>query len=404
MKRLLCLISAAVSVLLITGASRLETLTTSGDPTRYSVFTASGDRITARGYYEGDTVVVFKVTATSPKTTVDLKTYPDGTYEAVFEGSTTDDYGYICITIESGNTTSNASTIMYRVDYDNGWYFSDYGGIADKNAFFTENFSETDPSVVRMYLVNEDGDDGELTRTLSAIQTLSDEIAGELDGDYEKARAITKWVAENIYYDYAARDLDVTPDTIALDHVLDEKKTVCAGYANLTAALLEAAGLKAVTIIGAAVSLSEFEELPNIKRHHEWTAFYYEEESRWVIMDSGWDSGNLAKGGKYYTEIVLKKYFDISPLAFSQNHRADRAEHRDYFSAELYNPPETSAAVTETQTETTTLTDVAVITASTESHGAEAVPGQGKPLYAAIAALSAGIAVVLIILIRNKLK
>jgi len=383
--------------------SRSGTLTTTGDPTRYSVFIADGDVIKASGRYADDPIVAFDVTAVSKKTSTDFKTGADGTYEAVFKGACLNDYSVIRLITQSGHA------LEYRVDYDNGWYFAD-NGLGGENAFFTENYEEIDPSIVRMYLVNEDGTDGDLEQTLSRIKNLADALTEGLDGDYDKARAISAYVAESCYYDYAARDSEVTLDTIALNRVLDAQRTVCSGYANLTAALLEAAGIKAVTVIGAAASFSEYPNLSELNRHHEWTAFYYAAEDRWVIIDSGWDSGNIYRNGRYETDVIAKKYFDISPLAFSQNHRADRAEHRDYFSEKVYaaaSEPtiaETTAETAASETDGATLTDVSEITLPTETPESKSFGSGNTGLYIAIALISAGIVIIAVMLIRSGFK
>jgi len=400
MKRLFCFIAAIACALLITGASRFNSLTTSGDSKRYSVFTASGNRIAAYGRYEGDRVVGFDVTATTVKTAVDLKTYSDGRYEAVFEGSAVNGYALIYITLMSGDT------LRYRVDYNNGWYFGDYGGISEHNAYYTENYAETDLVLTVDYLVGENGseNEAEVINTLRKIKELSDSITEGIDSDYEKARAITKWVAENIYYDYAARDKDVTLDTIALNRVLDGKKTVCSGYANLTAALSEAAGLKAVTVIGAAANLSQYRELPDIIQHHEWTAFWYEAESRWVIMDSGWDSGNVFKNGKYQQEIIAKRYFDASPLAFAQDHRADKVERRVYFDAPKYFETEYSETSETTTSPEMAASDESVSDTETEPIITEPISKAAEqgdvPLYIAAGVTAAGVVIMIAALIK----
>jgi hypothetical protein len=96
--------------------------------------------------------------------------------------------------------------------------------------------------------------------------------------------------------------------------------------------MLESIGIKAVTIIGNARSLSDFDLLMTEPNRHEWTAFWYEDENRWVFLDSGWDSWNRYGEDGYETrEDNPRKYFDITLETLAQTHRAERAEHRDYF-------------------------------------------------------------------------
>ncbi|MDR0197652.1 MAG: hypothetical protein LBI36_05470 [Oscillospiraceae bacterium] len=311
--------------------SRHNTLTTTGDPTRRSIFTADGNKITARGFYGNDRVSAFEIITNLKSSSLEFKPFPDGTYTAVFEGApiVSQTYAYIRLVMESGDVYN------YRVEYNQGWFFGD-NGLPEKNEDIVENHTDMGAFISSLYLVNEDGAARDAEETLFRVKTLTDEVTAGLDGEYDKARAITGWVADNIYYDNDARENDVSLDTIAINRVLDVRRTTCAGYANLTAAMLESAGIKAVTVIGSALSLSEYDVLLTISRHHEWTAFWYGEENRWVMLDSGWDSGNNYKNGRYTQKSSPRKYFDISPLAFSQNHRAEKAEYREYFSVPLY--------------------------------------------------------------------
>jgi len=406
MKKFLCLITA-LCVLPLTGAgggltvtARSNMLTTSGDPDHYSVFETNGDKITAHGFYKDDYIVRFDVTATAPSVAVDLKSHSDGTYEAEFTGATTEKFAVIRLVTKSGSYD-------YRIDYDNGWYFAEFG-IKERNSLFTEKYAETDPAITAQYLAGENCTDEQVRDTLSRVKKLSGEITSGIDGDYEKARAITKWVAENIYYDYSARSDGVFLETIALNRVLNDKATVCAGYANLTAALLEASGIKAVTVIGSAFSLYEYEKLPTEKHHHEWTAFYYGEESRWVIIDSGWNSGNMFQNGVYSEYRVAKKYFDISPSAFAQDHRADEAEHRDYFALTAENAvadtTETTTAAESVMTTTAIETTATAASEETTFTEPDAPPANNTLLYIAIIALLAGIIASVIVIIKSRTK
>ncbi|MDR0221984.1 MAG: hypothetical protein LBI38_00380 [Oscillospiraceae bacterium] len=325
------------------GLSRRNTLATTGDPARYSVFTADGNKITAKGFYGGDVVSNFEIVADFRKVSLEFKPLSDGAYTAVFEGIPSyASHAYIRLTMKSGFVYN------YRVEYGDGWFFGD-NGLADKNGEIVENHTDVGEFLSALYLVNVDGTAETADETLFRIKSLTDGIIAGLENDYDKARAISGWVADNIYYDSDARENDVSLDVIALNRVLDVSRTTCAGYANLTAAMLEAAGIKAVTVIGNAVNISEYETLLTANRHHEWTAFWHGAENRWVMLDSGWDSGNVYKNGKYNAKSNPRKYFDISPLAFSQNHRAEKAEYRSYFSAPLY-----YASLEETVPETTT--------------------------------------------------
>jgi hypothetical protein len=335
----LCLTLSALSGL--TGANsvqpRHESLTTTYDPTRYSVFTVSGDVIEARGFYEGDMVQNFEVTETLFETkSMDFKPKPDGSYTAVFTGAPLGGYAHIKLTLKHGGKLET------RVEYDGGWYFSDRMvdniGLSEKHESIIKNFTTMPPEVTAQYLAGENASRQDIEAALNKIRVLAEEITAGIDDDYDKARAISGWVADNIHYDRVARDTEVTVETIQLDNVVELKRSTCSGYANLTAALYSAVGLKAITVLGVAISLSDYDTLLNESdRHHEWTAFWYEKENRWVSADSGWDSANYYDGN-YEKKIAPRKYFDISPLALAQNHLIKKAEFRDYFALTDYDP------------------------------------------------------------------
>jgi hypothetical protein len=339
LSKLLCIIiSLCVAVCLFAPAfsdeeqvstSRLNTLTTTNDMTRYSVFTTDGDTIEAHGFYEGDVVTKLEMTG-SPFTSnsMSFRPNPDGSYSATFTGVPVSTPSYITLTLEEGGI------MYYRVDYDNGWHFSDVG-LGVSQISMIENYSTIPLAATVQYLIGESGTREDVEAVLDEISELVTEIISGIDSDYDKAKAISCWVSENIYYDKTARDTDVNLETVSLKNVLSTRKTICAGYANLTSAMLETAGLKAVTVIGSALAITDDEyDIPiTVNRHHEWTAFWLEEDERWVLLDAGWDSWNFFEEGRLVLREAPRRYFDITSLAFAQNHRAVKAEYRDYLSA-----------------------------------------------------------------------
>ena len=138
---------------------------------------------------------------------------------------------------------------------------------------------------------------------------------------------------------------------ISVDRVLRDRRSVCLGISNLYMALLEAAGIKAVNIKGSAIYAETPFALPTERQNHEWVAFCYEEEERWVWTDPVWGGlGDYIKG-QYYPGKYNGNYFDIDDFALSINHRADRAERRPFFEAEI--PEELYTAEEAKETEKT---------------------------------------------------
>jgi hypothetical protein len=148
----------------------------------------------------------------------------------------------------------------------------------------------------------------------AVIIDLAASITDGVSGDYAKARAIHDWVSYNIWYDYddyEGRAAGVPQNALS---VLTNKRGVCAGYTNLTVALLRAAGIPARYVLGYA-----FYNLPSATvelffsgdSNHAWTEAYADD--RWILIDTTWDSGNDYSNGVYSAQrAVGYTYFDIS--------------------------------------------------------------------------------------------
>ena len=162
------------------------------------------------------------------------------------------------------------------------------------------------------------------TKQPSAVKMVISSVIKDVKGNYAKAEAIHHWVADNIYYDkdYALGEKNVTSLTPV--EVLTSRVSVCEGYANLTASMLNAAGIPAVTVKGYSLGVSEYTEwsqVPkNVEANHMWVEAYV--DGRWIIMDPTWDSKNMYYRGKKEKELAISyRYFDISPEMLSAKHK-----------------------------------------------------------------------------------
>jgi hypothetical protein len=375
MKKLLCLILVlcVISPITVTAQSYF-TFTSTHDPERISTFTVSENRIEAQGFYRGDRVIAFDIAhieggnSVADAGSVALNANADGSYTAVFTGippeGTTSNAFRIRVSLQDGGT------LNYRVYYNEniGWHFGEGNELGARHGSVVGNYTIMPIAVTAQYLVGADGTRENAETTLNDLRQRALEITFGMDNDYDKARAVSAWVADNIFYDSDAQANADTPElldaTIALRHVMRDLRTICSGFANLTAALLLSLDIKAVTVIGSAVPLSDYTEVQTANRHHEWTAFWYEAEERWVHLDSGWDTHNSFRDGRSIYREAPKRYFDITPAALAQTHRAERAEFRDYFAVleqHIFTDTSTVAATTspynglpfETTTETT---------------------------------------------------
>lgn len=94
---------------------------------------------------------------------------------------------------------------------------------------------------------------------------LANEITAGLDSDYQKAEAIVHWVHTNIEYDFNA------PSNEA-ERVLENRRGVCEGFARLTEALLDAADIPSICVMGRIE-----------QKNHMWN--YIFADDRWIWAD-----------------------------------------------------------------------------------------------------------------------
>ena len=157
----------------------------------------------------------------------------------------------------------------------------------------------------------------------SEIVSLSNEITHGLSDNYDKVQAIHDWVAENIFYDF---DAFYNGDLNGVDakSVLNSKKSVCAGYANLMAALIRCQGIPCRVQSGFALGIGEEQKWTSANKYkesnHAWNEVYVDE--RWIIIDATWDSNNEYKDGEYIKGDTIKQiYFDSTMEFFSFSHK-----------------------------------------------------------------------------------
>jgi len=148
------------------------------------------------------------------------------------------------------------------------------------------------------------------------IIALADTITSGISSEYEKARAIHDWVAENICYDSGLLTGASISELIFENGeekwystcVLRNRRAVCGGYANLNAALLRAVGIPAKNISGQAGGMA-----------HEWNEAFV--DGRWINIDTTWDTNNFYEDGQPLPQQACgNKYFDISDAEIAETH------------------------------------------------------------------------------------
>lgn len=221
----------------------------------------------------------------------------------------------------------------YTLKYNDGWSVPD-NGIAAANAEKLKKITEA-PPIAAAYYLSDEADRDEIEWTLEKLEGIVEDVCADETDDYIKAMKLIFWIGDNIAYDHAAAETSVTMDTVAVHNVLERGRTTCAGFANTFSALLEIAGIRSVNLKGAAVAGEiTYPDLPTGTENHEFSAFWYEDEQRWVYCDPCWTSNNHYRDGMLYPEINNKtKFFDVTGEAFALNHRIDKAEERFYTQA-----------------------------------------------------------------------
>jgi transglutaminase-like putative cysteine protease len=156
----------------------------------------------------------------------------------------------------------------------------------------------TDPGVLHQYLLpNFQEADGGFYSYNPEITVKAAEITKGVVGDYAKALAIYKWVAGNMLYDTKAESPHASAGV-----AIRTMTGVCDAFANLTVALLRAAGIPAKKVAS---------------ERHAWTKAY--RDGRWVILDTT----NAGLGEKSPNQPVRENYFDPPFETYSAGHKKD---------------------------------------------------------------------------------
>ncbi len=343
-------------------------LVTNNNPDFYSVIETKGNKIQIRGVLKSDPAKSVRISGVSGKE--DFHSESDGSYTAELEVKPING-GYYDLYI-----ILNSGVVMtYQMKYTDGWYIPDNGLSRLNDAKLEKAY--TAPAEAALYYLSANSDKAEAESALSQIKDIVAEVCGDETDDYKKAYLLNRWVADNIYYDHDAADTSVTLDTVAIYNVLERKRTTCAGYANTYSALLEEAGIRSVNIKGAAVAGEvTFDTLPDAGENHEFTAFWYEEQNRWVYADACWSGAGDYRDGSYTERITYDKYFDVASEAFSLNHRVDKVEERNYKKAleTLSNQEKPDSSVIPENTDAATTDETAVSGGASNTTAASAAP------------------------------
>lgn len=302
---------------------------TSNNPDDQYIFTIDGDTISFTGKDSSDKIKFWpqlRLDGTNKLTQQIFSKKSDSSLSYNINVSSLADGTYMLNIYANDGTTNSYGAVVYNqitfVKNGSDSYFMVSADVYNNNiAFIEKNYRSPQYYLTQVFPSSYT----KWVYTNDTVKGWAEEITAGCTTDYEKIRAVHDWVADNIYYDYdyfkgVESDTPLTPED-----VYNKRYSVCQGYSNLSASLLRSIGIPCKVAEGyGKTGTTDWSEIPESSSNHAWNEAWLEDEKRWVIFDSTWDSGNK-KG--YETEYTLvegaskKTYFDVSQQLFSGNHR-----------------------------------------------------------------------------------
>ncbi|MBI2171818.1 MAG: hypothetical protein HYU30_07355 [Chloroflexi bacterium] len=149
-----------------------------------------------------------------------------------------------------------------------------------------------------------------------SIKALASYLVSPAQDDVEKARAIYRWITDNIAYDFASYLSKRYPDQSA-EAVMKRRTGVCSGYANLFAALGKAAGLQVEVISGWSKGYAYVNNTLDEEPNHAWNAVRL--DGGWYLVESTWGAGFISEE-KQFVRRFDGYYFLTSPQELIFDH------------------------------------------------------------------------------------
>lgn len=150
-----------------------------------------------------------------------------------------------------------------------------------------------------------------------SVESLAAYLIKPAANEQDKARAIFRWICQNIDYDLGSYFTGRLSSTKSED-VLKSRSSVCSGYSDLFSALAGEAELEAVEIRGYGKGYSY---RPGQKfsgpYNHAWNAVKI--NGSWHLMDPTWGAGYLGRDGEYHRWFD-DHYFMTPPDRFIFDH------------------------------------------------------------------------------------
>ena len=175
--------------------------------------------------------------------------------------------------------------------------------VREHNQWILDQFP-TDRLSLEYFTLPSEGVESDRVEIISQAQ----EITEGIESDYEKARAIHRWVVRNISYNWSfLRDIQAgkvewtrkdykTPwETETAFNVLRNRTGICVGFANVTVALLRASGIPAIYSQGITSNGG-----------HEWYNAFV--DRRWIVSDS--ESNHFDMGARSDFKMTWESFHE----------------------------------------------------------------------------------------------
>ena len=150
----------------------------------------------------------------------------------------------------------------------------------------------------------------------STLEALGKALNAIAKTPLEKAWVIFYWLSQNIAYNIEGYFSGKLGDNSA-EGVLKAKKSVCAGYAQLSENLGKSLGIEIKIIDGYSKGYGFSHGKKLTKPDHDWSAVKLDDN--WYLMDSTWGTGHVDDTNKFKFQLVTQ-YFLARPEHFIWKH------------------------------------------------------------------------------------
>lgn len=153
----------------------------------------------------------------------------------------------------------------------------------------------------------------------ATVVSLAAHLTRGLATEREKARAIYRWLTDNVEYDAAAyfRGRMLVPNQDP-ESILRRRRAICEGYGLLFVALAQQAGLEAQYVSGRAQLISG-ENGERFGADHGWNVVKVDGD--WILVDATFGAGDLV--GRGFRKRFRDFYFDAPPEKLIFSHFPD---------------------------------------------------------------------------------